>query len=99
MEPSGNQNFSGSYTMQQYIRQRSLPNDKIMNSLKFSLSLARDLRKKKHCFALSHPTHGHSSTEPPPKRLTELHFLEYILATGKTAKTSKNMLSTKHGKR
>jgi hypothetical protein len=70
-----------------------------MDTLKFRLSLAQGLMEK-HGSAVPHPVYGRQSLEPPPKRLTERHFLEHIPATGKKAKPQKRcIVCSKHGKR
>jgi hypothetical protein len=38
------------------------------------------------------PVHGHPSTEPPPKRLTERHFLEKIPTSGKRPNRKSSVL-------
>jgi hypothetical protein len=78
---------------------RCLPNNKNIDSLTFRLSLAQDLVEK-HSTGVPRSVHGGPSTEPPPKRLTERHFLERIPATGKKARPRrKYVVCTKHGKR
>jgi hypothetical protein len=75
-----------------------LPNNKNMESLKFRLSLAQGLVEK-HGSAVPRPVYDHPSLEPPPKRLTERHFLEHIPATGKKAEPQKIcIVCSKHGK-
>jgi hypothetical protein len=46
---------------------------------------------KKHGSAVPRLVYGHPSLEPPPKRLTERHYLDRIPATGKKAKPQKNV--------
>jgi hypothetical protein len=78
---------------------RCLPNNKNMNPLKFRLSLAQGLVEK-HGSSVPHPVYGRPSVEPPPKRLTERHFLECIPATrNKTRPQRKCVVCTKHGQR
>jgi hypothetical protein len=66
-----------------------LSNNRNMDTLKFRLSLAQGLVEK-HSSAV--PVYGRLSLEPPPKRLTERHFLERIPATGKKAKPQKRCI-------
>jgi hypothetical protein len=78
---------------------RSLPNNKNMDTLKFRLSQAKGLVEK-YGSRVPRPVYGRPSVEPPPKRLTERHFLERIPATGKKAKPQKRcVVCAKHGKR
>jgi hypothetical protein len=70
-----------------------------MDTLKFRLSLAQGFVEK-HGSAVPHLVYSRLSLEPPPKRLTEQHFLECIPATETKAKPQKRcIVCSKHGKR
>jgi hypothetical protein len=78
---------------------RSLPEKTHMDTLKFRISLAQGLVEK-YGPRVPRPVHGRPSVVPPPKRLTERHFLERIPATGKKAKPQRRcVVCTKHGMR
>jgi hypothetical protein len=61
------------------------PNKETMDTLQFRLSLVQGLMEK-HGSGVLCPVHGRSSVQPPPKRLTERHFLERSPPTGKKAR-------------
>jgi hypothetical protein len=78
---------------------RCLPDNKNMDTLKFRLTLAQGLVEK-YGPSVPRPVYGRPSVEPPPKRLTERHFLERIPATGKKAKPQRRcVVCAKHGRR
>jgi hypothetical protein len=64
---------------------RSHPNNEKMGTLQLRLSLAQGLVEKRGS-GVRRPVHGRPSVQPPPKRLTERHFLERIPPTGKKAR-------------
>jgi hypothetical protein len=78
---------------------RSHPNKEKMDTLQFRLSLAQGLVEK-HGSGDLRPIHGHPSVQPPPKRLTERHFLEHIPPTGKKARPHRKcVVGTRNGQR
>ncbi|PNF31583.1 hypothetical protein B7P43_G00790 [Cryptotermes secundus] len=64
---------------------RSHTNKQNLDTLQFRLSLVQGLVEK-HSSGVRRPVHGRPSVLPPPKRLTERHFLERIPPTGKKAR-------------
>jgi hypothetical protein len=77
----------------------SLSNNKNIDSVKFSLSLAQRLVEKQSS-GVSCPVHGNPLTELLPERLRELHIREHIPGTGKKAKPQRKcVVCTKHRER
>ncbi|PNF34159.1 hypothetical protein B7P43_G18264, partial [Cryptotermes secundus] len=69
---------------------RCLPNNKIMGTLKFRLSLAQGLLEN-YGSGFAHPIYGRPSVVPLPKRLAERHFLECIPVKGKKQSLKKDV--------
>jgi hypothetical protein len=67
-----------------------LPNNKTMDTLNFRLSLAQGLMEK-HDSAVPRPVYGCPSLEPPPKRLTEQHFLDIFPPQERRQKLKKDV--------
>jgi hypothetical protein len=67
---------------------RATTGNQKLDHLSFRLVFIKGLIES-HRPAVPRPVYGHPSTKPPPKRLTEWHFLEKIPATGKKAKPQK----------
>jgi hypothetical protein len=77
---------------------RWLPDNKNMDTLKFRLRLTQGLVEK-YGPSVPRPVYGCPSIEPPPKSLTERHFVERIPATGNKAKPQRCVVCAKHGRR
>jgi hypothetical protein len=78
---------------------RSHPNKENMDTLQFRPSLAQGLMEK-HGSGVLRPVHGHLTVQPPPRRLTERHFLEHIPPMGKKARPHRKcVVYTRKGQR
>lgn len=78
------------------IWKKSNPNT---DHLTFRLGLIKELFEKFQG-GVTKPVHGRPSTEPPPSRLTERHFIDRIPATGKKSKPQRRCaVCSKHGLR
>jgi hypothetical protein len=76
---------------------QSIPHNMGTDPVKFRLLRIQGLTEK-HRYAIPHHVYGCSSTRPPPKRLTEHHFLEKIPTTGKKDKPQRRCVTwSKHG--
>jgi hypothetical protein len=77
----------------------AIHNNPNMDTLQFRLSLVQGLVER-HGSGIHRPVHGRPAVLPPPKRLTERHFLERIPPTGKKARPHRRcVVCTKKGQR